>query len=86
MEALQRLLVERQEHVLRLEALTMESGAIRQRLAELAEEQEALTQRLTALVGPPAHAPFSLPLSVPLSAPDEGERSDLSGNAMGTLA
>ena len=77
-DALQRLLVERQEHVLRLEALTVESGALRQRLAELAEEQEALTQRLTALVGPPADAP--------LSAPNEGERSDLSANATGTRA
>ena len=77
-DALQRLLVERQEHVLRLEAITMESGAIRQRLAELAEEQKALTQRLTALVGPPTDAS--------LSAPDEGERSDLSENATGTRA
>ena len=51
--ALQKLLAERQTHVLRLEALAKEEGGIRRRLAELADEQHILIERLKGLVGPP---------------------------------
>ena len=52
-DALQELLAERQDHVLRLEARAKEEAAIRRRLEALSQEQEALTLRLSALIGPP---------------------------------
>ena len=57
--ALAQLLAQRQESVLRLEALECERSAVRKQLDELDAKQEVLLDQLKEQIGPPVGTPLS---------------------------